>query len=91
MGKRRWIMGDKLMHNFSHFEDNKLTLIPPFAHKEPKDDDLGLPEHPIFSNYSKYLWTSHKRTGGVEVQEPSSKQAQKLQERVDEIRRKQTV
>ena len=46
MGKRRWIMGDKLMHNFTHFEDNKLTLLPPFADKMPKDDDCGLPEHP---------------------------------------------
>jgi hypothetical protein len=69
------------MHNFTHFEDNKLTLLPPFAHKMPKDDDLGLPEHPIFSNYSKYLWTSHKRTGGVEVEEPSLKQARQRRRR----------
>jgi hypothetical protein len=31
-------------------------LIPPTNHKEPEDDDCGLPESPIFSNYSKYLW-----------------------------------
>jgi len=48
-------------------EDNKLTLLPPFDHKEPKDDDCGLPQHPIFSNYSKYLWKGHTRSGGVQV------------------------
>jgi hypothetical protein len=36
------------------------------AHHEPEDDDLGLPESPISSNYSKYLWTSHKRRSGTE-------------------------
>jgi len=32
------------------------VLIPAFDHKEPEDDDCGLPENPIFSNYAKYLW-----------------------------------
>ena len=79
------------MHNFSHFEDNKLTLLPPFAHKMAKDDDLGLPEHPIFSNYSKYLWTSHKRSGGVEVEEPSSLQTRQRQAKKNALRKKNTV
>lgn len=35
-------------------------------HHEPEDDDMGLPESPIDSNYSKYLWTSHKRRSGTE-------------------------
>jgi len=49
-------------------EDHKLTLLPPFEHKERKDDDdLGLPHNRIYANYSKYLWTSHKRSGGVQV------------------------
>ena len=48
-------------------ESNKLTLLPPFDHKEKKDDDLGLPPNRIYANYSKYLWTSHKRSGGVQV------------------------
>lgn len=48
-------------------EDNKLTLLPPFDHKEPEDDDCGLPQHPIYSNYPKYLWTSHTRSGGVQI------------------------
>lgn len=34
-------------------------------HHEPDDDDLGMPENPIDSNYSKYLWTSHKRRSGT--------------------------
>jgi hypothetical protein len=25
------------------------------------DDDQGLPESPIYSNFSKHLWTSHNR------------------------------
>lgn len=34
-------------------------------HHEAEDNDLGLPEHPIYSNYSKYLWARHKKIGGV--------------------------
>jgi hypothetical protein len=58
------------MNNFNEFENNQLKLIPPFEHKEPEDDDCGMPKHPIFSNYSKYMWTSHRRTGGVEIGGP---------------------
>jgi hypothetical protein len=39
--------------NNSGFYD---LLIPAVDHKEAADDDCGLPENPIFSNYSKYLW-----------------------------------
>lgn len=46
--------------------NNKITLLPQFEHKEPEDDDCGLPNNPIFSDYSKYLWTSHTRSGGVQ-------------------------
>lgn len=53
----------------TEFENNLLTLVPPFEHKEPEDDDLGMPEHPIYSNYTKYLWKGHRRSGGVEVTE----------------------
>jgi hypothetical protein len=31
------------------------------------EDDLGLPENPIYSNYVKYLWKAHTRHG---VQSP---------------------
>ena len=54
--------------SFYGTEDHKLTLLPPFAHKEPVYDDLALPEHPIYSNYAKYLWTSHKKSGGVPIE-----------------------
>jgi hypothetical protein len=47
--------------------DSRLTLLPPFEHKEPENDDTGLPESPIYSNYVKYLWRARKRSGGVQV------------------------
>jgi hypothetical protein len=34
--------------------------------KSMKEDDLGLPESPIYSNYVKNLWKRHTRTGGVQ-------------------------
>ena len=42
--------------NNSEFKD---LLIPSPDHKEAEDEDCGLPENPIFSNYSKYLWRGH--------------------------------
>ena len=44
-----------------------ITSLPHFDHKEPADDDCGLPEHPIFANYVKYLWKGHRRSGGIEA------------------------
>jgi hypothetical protein len=29
-------------------------------------DDLGLPESPIYSNFSKNLWTTHTRHGSTQ-------------------------
>lgn len=65
-------LGDRantMFENDSYYrtENNKLTLLPPFEHKEPADDDCGLPEDPIYTNYSKYMWTTHTRTGGVQI------------------------
>jgi hypothetical protein len=57
---------------FLKIENHKLTLLPPFAHKEPVDD-LGLPEDPIYSNYVKYLWKGHTKSGGVQI-EPVDRQ-----------------
>lgn len=55
------------MHEFFGIDtNNKLISLPPFDHKEAEDDDCGLPEHPIYSNYPKYLWTSHTRSGGFQ-------------------------
>ena len=58
-----------VLENDSYYRtaNNKLTLLPPFEHKEPEDDDCGLPEDPIYTNYSKYMWASHKKTGGIQV------------------------
>jgi hypothetical protein len=61
---------------FYRMDDFKLTLLPPFAHKEAVDDDLGLPQHPIYSNFSKYLWTSHTKSGGVQIDTPPRKRRQ---------------
>lgn len=30
-------------------------------------DDVGLPESHIYSNFSKHLWTTHARLGGVQT------------------------
>jgi hypothetical protein len=30
-------------------------------------DDLGLPDSPIYSDYSNRLWKSHTRLGGVQA------------------------
>jgi hypothetical protein len=43
----------------SYQEDNSQTA-------RSNDDDLGLPEHPIYSNFSKHLWTAHTRHGSVQ-------------------------
>jgi hypothetical protein len=54
--------------NYYGTDDHKLTLLPPFEHKEKRnDDDLGLPHDPIYANYSKYLWKAHKRSGGIQI------------------------
>ena len=50
----------KHLPNINNVELNDL-LIPSFDHKELEDDDCGLPENPILSNYSKYLWKGHSR------------------------------
>ena len=46
--------------------DNRIKLLPRFEHKEVVDeDDVGPPHDPIFTDYYKYLWKSHTRSGGV--------------------------
>jgi hypothetical protein len=61
------IMNKNNSYGFYGTGDHKLTLLPPFEHKEPEDDDCGLPERPIYSNYVKYLWKSHTRSGGIQI------------------------
>ena len=44
----------------SYDEDNSETT-------RFEGDDVGLPESPIYSNFSKHLWTKHTRLGGVQT------------------------
>lgn len=44
----------------SYGEDNSETA-------RFEGDDVGLPESPIYSNFSKHLWTGHARLGGVQI------------------------
>lgn len=53
-------------------DNNFITSLPRFEHKEPEDDDCGLPEHPIYSNYVKYLWKGHRRSGGIQIVDASA-------------------
>lgn len=50
--------------NSGMIQPNNQPFVKEFHH-EAEDNDLGLPEHPIYSNYSKYLWARHKKIGGV--------------------------
>lgn len=43
----------------SYQEDNSQTA-------KADNDDLGLPENPIYSNFPKHLWTAHTRHGSVQ-------------------------
>ena len=43
----------------SYFEDSMRAA-------KSADDDSGLPESPIYSNFSKHLWTTHARHGLVQ-------------------------
>ena len=49
----------------SYDEDNSETA-------RFQGDDVGLPEHPIYSNFSKHLWTTHTRHGLVQSPNRSS-------------------
>ena len=43
----------------SYLEDNSKPA-------KSDGDDLGLPESPIYSNFSKNLWTTHTRHGSTQ-------------------------
>lgn len=49
----------------SYQEDNSKTA-------RSDGDDLGLPENPIYSNFSKYLRTTHTQPGSVQSPDRSS-------------------
>jgi hypothetical protein len=48
-----------MRHSVSSYEEDNLKLA------RPEADDSGLPENPIYSNFSKHLWTSRLRHGLV--------------------------
>jgi hypothetical protein len=53
-------IGDKMKQAVSSYlEDNSKMA-------KSDGDDLGLPESPIYSNFSKNLWTTHARHGSVQ-------------------------
>jgi hypothetical protein len=43
----------------SYFEDNLKAA-------RTEEDDSGLPESPVYSNFSEHLWTTHARHGLVQ-------------------------
>jgi hypothetical protein len=62
------------MHDLSDMNNKPIDLsISAFDHTEPETDDCGLPENPIFSDYSKYLWKGHIRSGGIQANKRSRK------------------
>ena len=62
------------MKHLPNINSNKFTNLanPVFDHKEPEDDDCGLPQNPIYSNYTKYLW--RRRSGIGVIQSPNNSQ-----------------
>jgi hypothetical protein len=64
-------------------ESNLITSLPHFDHKEAVDDDCGLPEHPIYSNYVKYLWKGHRRSGGIQAPNASIENTDTVDRRED--------
>ena len=56
------------MKQLPELNNNRFPNLMPQAsdHKEPEDNDCGLPENPIFSDYSKYLWRTRTRSGGIQ-------------------------
>jgi hypothetical protein len=49
-----------MRHSVSSYEEDNLKAA------KPAGDDTGLPESPIYSNFSKHLWRTHARHGLVQ-------------------------
>jgi hypothetical protein len=47
-------------HSVSSYEQDNLKTA------RPAGDDTGLPESPIYSNFSRHLWRTHERHGLVQ-------------------------
>jgi hypothetical protein len=46
-----------MRHSVSSYDEDNLKTA------KHADDDTGLPENPIYSNFSKHLWMTHARHG----------------------------
>jgi hypothetical protein len=46
-----------MRHSVSSYEADNLKTA------KPAGDDTGLPESPIYSNFSRHLWRTHARHG----------------------------
>jgi hypothetical protein len=49
-----------MRHAVSSYDEDNLKT------QRSDADDCGLPESPIYSNFSKHLWTTHARHGLVQ-------------------------
>ena len=52
--------GDEMKQAVSSYLEDNSKMV------KSDGDDLGLPESPIYSNFSKNLWTTHTRHGSVQ-------------------------
>lgn len=72
---------DDTMATWPRRDNHLITSLPHFDHKEREDDDCGLPEHPIYADYVKYLWKGHTRSGGVQAPNASIENTDNTNER----------
>ena len=49
-----------MRHAVSSYAEDNSSFV------KSDDDDQGLPESPIYSNFSKHLWTTHTRRERVQ-------------------------
>ena len=49
-----------MRHSVSSYDEDNLKTA------RSEGDDTGLPESLVYSNFSKYLWTTHARHGLVQ-------------------------
>jgi hypothetical protein len=54
------LIGDEMKQAVSSYLEDNATVA------KLEEGDLGLPESPIYSNFSKNLWTTHTRHGSVQ-------------------------
>ena len=57
--------GGYMRHSVGSYDEDNLKTA------KPMEDDTGLPESPIYSNFSRHLWTTHGRHGRVQSHDRS--------------------